>query len=97
MNHGGAMKSLAKARMLCVLGSTLALAGCTLSGAPSFYLFGAYFPAWLLCGVVGIIVAMGVRIAMVIAGIGGALPFPFFVCSSIGLMAAIGSWLALFG
>jgi hypothetical protein len=34
--------------------------GC--SRAPSFNILGSFFPAWILCGVLGILLTVGVRI-----------------------------------
>lgn len=48
-------------------GATVALVvaatGC--SRAPSFNILGSYFPAWLLCGVLGIVLAVIVRLIFV--------------------------------
>src|ERR1700683_148181 len=47
-------------------GSSAALlltAGC--SRAPSFNVLGSFFPAWILCGVIGILLAVAVRIFFV--------------------------------
>ena len=41
----------------------LLLAGC--SRAPSFNLLGSFFPAWILCGVIGILLAVAVRLFFV--------------------------------
>jgi hypothetical protein len=43
--------------------ATLLLAGC--SRAPSFNLLGSFFPAWIFCGVVGILLAVAVRLFFV--------------------------------
>jgi hypothetical protein len=40
----------------------LSLCSCSEVGAPSLDMFGAFFPAWLLCGVLGIFVALGARV-----------------------------------
>jgi hypothetical protein len=37
----------------------LSVAGC--SRAPSFNILGSFFPAWILCGVIGILLAVAVR------------------------------------
>jgi hypothetical protein len=42
---------------------TLLAAGC--SRAPSFNILGSYFPAWIVCGVVGILLAVAVRLFFV--------------------------------
>lgn len=41
----------------------LSAAGCT--RAPSFNIIGSYFPSWILCGVIGILLAVGVRVLFV--------------------------------
>ena len=43
--------------------ATLSIAGC--SRAPSFNLLGSFFPAWILCGVIGILLAVAVRLFFV--------------------------------
>ena len=43
--------------------SVLAATGC--SRAPSFNILGSFFPAWILCGVVGILLTVVVRILFV--------------------------------
>jgi YtcA family len=43
--------------------ATLMLAGC--SRVPSFNLLGSFFPAWILCGTVGILLAVAVRLFFV--------------------------------
>jgi hypothetical protein len=57
-------RSLVKiAKVLVSFGSTLLIAGC--SRAPSFNLLGSFFPAWILCGVIGILLAVAVRLFFV--------------------------------
>ena len=41
----------------------LLAAGC--SRAPSFNILGSFFPAWILCGVIGILLAVVVRLFFV--------------------------------
>jgi hypothetical protein len=43
--------------------ATLLIVGC--SRAPSFNLLGSFFPAWILCGVIGILLAVAVRLFFV--------------------------------
>jgi YtcA family len=42
---------------------TLMTAGC--SRAPSFNLLGSFFPAWILCGVIGIMLTVAARLFFV--------------------------------
>jgi hypothetical protein len=41
----------------------LLVAGC--SRAPTFNILGSYFPAWLVCGIIGILLAVAVRLFFV--------------------------------
>jgi hypothetical protein len=73
------------------------LGGCSTTGAPSFDLFGAFFPAWLLCGVVGIAGAGVARVALVSSGLSNTLPYQLAVCTAVGVIAAVLAWLIGFG
>jgi hypothetical protein len=84
------------ARTLIVLVS-LSLGGCYTGGAPSFTLFGAFFPAWLLCGIVGIVGAVVARGAFVSSGLANTLPYQLAVCTAIGVITALLIWLIGFG
>ncbi len=66
-------------------------------GAPSFEAFGAYFPAWLLCGLIGILGAIIARVVLVNTQLATVLPYQLGVCLAIGTIAAILVWLTLFG
>ena len=66
----------------------LSLCGCSEAGAPSFDLFGAFFPAWLLCAVLGIFAARNLT---------GVLPFQLPLCTSLGAIFALLVWLICFG
>ena len=48
---------------VAVAASMLLVAGC--SRAPSFNILGSFFPAWILCGVIGILLAVAVRLFFV--------------------------------
>lgn len=47
-------------RGACLLGGMLWCAGC--SRAPSFNILGSFFPSWILCGIVGILLTVGMRL-----------------------------------
>jgi hypothetical protein len=89
-------ESSALARTLIVLVS-FSLSGCSTGGAPSFDLFGAFFPAWLLCGIAGVAGAVTARIAFVSSGVANALPYQLAVCTAIGVITAVLFWLVGFG
>jgi hypothetical protein len=69
------------------------LGGCAAHGAPSFVLFGAYFPAWMLLGLIGILAAVAARIVMVATGLAEVVPSQLLSCVSIGVTIAIAAWL----
>lgn len=75
----------------------LILSGCSRSGAPSLVLFGAFFPDWMFCALLGIVVAIVARGVFVATGLSSVLPQQLFVCLSIGLIFAILAWLLWFG
>jgi hypothetical protein len=85
---------LHRGRVLFLIGA-LPLNGC--SGAPSFSLFGAFFPAWLLCGVVGVFCAGVARLILVRTKLSDVLPFQLAVCTAFGVIAATLTWLVWFG
>lgn len=72
------------------------LSGCASRGAPSFALFGAFFPAWMLCALIGIGTAVAARGLFIAAGLASVLPFQLSVCASLGILAAALSWLIWF-
>jgi len=89
-------KRRAREFRISILIAFIALTGCA-SQAPSFVLFGAYFPAWMLCALIGILGAFATRGIFVATGLNSVLPYQLFVCSSAGLFAAILTWLLWFG
>jgi YtcA family len=75
----------------------LSLCGCSEAGAPSFDLFGAFFPAWLLCAVLGLFAAFGARIFFAARNLTDVLPFQLPLCTSLGAIFALLIWLTCFG
>ena len=67
----------------------LGVGGC----APSLPLFGAYFPSWLLCAVIGISGALAIRVVLVRVGIDDALPLRLL--AYVSLASAIACSVAL--
>lgn len=72
------------------------LTGCSFMQAPSFELFGAYFPAWMLCGLIGIVGAAATRIIVTTPVANEIVPLPFAVCTAAGVIAALLTWMVLF-
>jgi hypothetical protein len=71
--------------------------GFVVGGAPSFVIAGSYFPGWMLCALIGIILGIAARAGFVASGIANVLPFQLFVCSAIGLCCGLLVWLVWFG
>src|SRR5271163_2383508 len=63
----GKSNSLIRRRLLRLLASgspaLLLAAGC--SRAPTFNILGSFFPSWILCGIIGILLAVIVRLYFV--------------------------------
>jgi hypothetical protein len=85
-----------RASILIIVLVAAMTSGCTLHGAPSFVLFGAFFPAWMLLAFIGILAAIGTRITLVATGLAELLPLQLAVCVSAGVMVAILAWLLWF-
>jgi len=66
------------------------LYGC--AGAPSIPIAGAYFPAWLLCALLGVVGAAVARAVFVMTGVAQLLPLQLFVCTAIGAAVAALLW-----
>ena len=69
----------------------LALTAC--SSAPSLELFGAYFPVWMLCLIVGVAGAILMRAALVATGLVYTVPLQLLVCVAAGvIVGGVFSW-----
>lgn len=73
------------------------LSACAPGGAPTFPLVGAYFPGWMMCGLIGIATAVGLRVAFVLTGIDAVLSFRLFTYVALGTIAALAVWVLAFG
>jgi hypothetical protein len=70
--------------------SAFSLSGC--AGAPSIPIAGAYFPAWLVSALIGVLAAAVARGLFVASGVAEMLPLQLFVCTAIGVAAAALLW-----
>lgn len=77
-----------------VLTLSLCLQGCTLRGAPSYEIFGAYFPLWLMSAVAGFVGAVIAHRIFVSTGWAQIVPYQLSVCLAIGLTVAVLFWLS---
>ena len=72
----------------------LATAGC--SRAPTFNILGSFFPAWILCGVIGIVLTVLVRLLFVRANFEKDLSPLILVYPCLALFFTFSIWLLFF-
>lgn len=72
----------------------LAATGC--SRAPSFNILGSFFPAWILCGVIGILLTAGVRVLFVRANFEQELSPLILIYPSLAAFFTFLIWLVFF-
>ena len=68
--------------------------GC--SRAPSFNILGSFFPAWILCGVIGIVLTVGVRILFVRANFERELSPLILIYPCLAAFFTFSIWLLFF-
>jgi hypothetical protein len=69
----------------------------SVAGASSFQLFGTFFPAWMLCALLGIVGSGAARAIFVGTGLSNVIPHQLLVCTGVGVIAATLAWLLSFG
>ena len=65
-------------------------------GAPSFELFGAFFPAWMLCASLGVIGAAITRVVLTGTTFRDTVPFQLAACTAVGVIVGLLVWMILF-
>ena len=68
--------------------------GCT--RAPSFNILGSFFPSWILCGVIGIVLTVLLRVFFVRAKLEQELKPLILVYPCIALFFTFTTWLLFF-
>ncbi len=74
--------------------ATFSATGC--SRAPSFNILGSFFPAWILCGVIGILLTVMVRILLVRANFEQELSPLILVYPCLAAFFTFSIWLLFF-
>jgi hypothetical protein len=87
--------SITRATGLWSLLGLLSLGGCEV-GAPSLSLVGSYFPAWILCSLIGVAVGLAARVVLSATRLAEAAAYPLVVCIASGAIAGILAWLAFY-
>jgi len=72
----------------------LSAAGC--SRAPSFNILGSFFPAWILCGVIGILLTVVVRVLFVRANFERELSPLILIYPCLAAFLTFSIWLLFF-
>ena len=73
----------------------LPVAACSYS--PTMDLLGSYFPAWMLCAVIGIVAAVIIRQILAVAGINDYIVAPLLTYAALAVSATLLAWLLWFG
>jgi YtcA family len=79
--------------LACALAPVL-LAGC--QRAPSFNILGSFFPAWLICLLLGILLAVGTRFLLLAVHLEEALSPPIVMYPCLTVLYTFGLWLLVF-
>jgi hypothetical protein len=79
--------------MLSLVG-VISLTGC--QRAPSIDVLGSFFPAWLLCLILGILLAAGTRLLLLKMHLEEALSPPIVMYASLTALFTFGLWLLFF-
>jgi YtcA family len=87
-----AAKSVAVGALLLL--DVLSFAGCRLP--PSINVLGSFFPAWLLCLIMGILLSAGSRILLLAVHLEEVLSPPIVMYPSLTVLFTISLWLLFF-
>jgi YtcA family len=91
-----AHKSISSRKWPCLaLAPMVALTGC--ERAPSFSIAGSFFPDWILCCLVGILMAVGAYRLFVGLKMEGNVQPAILIYPCIALSSAVTLWLVIFG
>ena len=97
----GSSRWLRAARRCCApLASgrvAIALPAAACSRSPTMDLLGSYFPAWMLCAVIGIVASVIIRQILAVAGINDYVVAPLLTYAALAVSATLLAWLLWFG
>lgn len=80
-------------RLYATWTSLLSMAMSACSASPSRNILGSYFPTWMVCALLGIVVVIIIRAVLVKTSIDAALPAPVVVYLSMWTAATLAIWL----
>lgn len=85
-------------RSAAAMAGALTLGGCSAAGgAPAVSIFGSFFPAWIICAVGGILVAVVIRALLIALRIDEHLPAPPLVYLCLAISGGIAFWMVWSG
>ena len=67
-----------------------------ISRAPSFDVFGSFFPIWMLCIIAGVLLTLAIRILLIRVKLDGELGPRVIIYPSMVTLFACAVWLLLF-
>jgi hypothetical protein len=101
LTAAGSSRWLRAGRLCCAprawwgAATALPVAGCNY--APTLNLLGSYFPAWMLCAVLGIVAAVIIRQILAVSGINDYVVAPLLTYAGLAVSATLLAWLLWFG
>ncbi len=78
------------------LASGAALVLCCAACDPILNVQGSFFPAWMLCIVLGVALTVAARYLFVLLGLEPHLGPPMLIYPSLGLLLTVLTWIALY-
>jgi YtcA family len=78
-------------RLLTWIGLTGLVAGC--DGAPSRNILGSYFPSWMVCALIALVLMLVARAVLKLTGLLEELPAPLVVLLAFGCAVNFAIWL----
>jgi hypothetical protein len=88
------MTSLRALAGLSLAAAQLVLVGC--SHAPEYSIFGSFFPVWIFCSVIGLLLAMGARVVVARTAIAEHLAAPVLLYLGMATFFACVLWLLFY-
>jgi hypothetical protein len=92
--ESGSTRGARTPRGLSILSILLLTSGC--SHSPTLNLLGSYFPAWMLCAVLGVIAAIVIRQILRSYGIDEYVLVPLLTYACFAVAGGLLSWLLWF-
>ena len=83
-----------KNKTICLCASSLGFAGC--ARVPSINILGAFFPAWMVCVVAGIVLTFVLRMVLVTAKVDEYIGPRGIIYPASAILFTLGTWVLFF-